>query len=77
MHDGLDQEVLLARLTPEEDGVLVAGDVVENIGVGVLELENDRGQVVGGERVVLRRHLLHAEFLLGPLTRGLGHALAV
>src|SRR5439155_4629860 len=32
---------------------------------------------VGGERVVLGRYLLHAEFLLGALARHLGHALTV
>src|SRR6266478_7042938 len=37
VHDRLDQEVLLARLPPEDDGILVAGDVVEDVGVGVLE----------------------------------------
>src|SRR5712691_5060128 len=77
VHDGLDQEVLLARLPPEEDGVMVARDVVEDVGVGVLQLEDDRRQVVGGEGVILRRYLLHAELLLGALARGLGHTLAV
>ena len=49
--DGLDLEVLLARLPPEEDGVLVARDVMQDVGVRVLQLEDDRGEVVGGERV--------------------------
>src|SRR5438093_10907989 len=40
MNNGLDQEVLLARLPPEEDGVLVPRDVMEDVGVGVFELEN-------------------------------------
>src|SRR3984893_3506571 len=77
VHERLELEILLARLPPEEDGVLVTGDVVQDVGVGVLELEDDRRQVVGGERVVLGRHLLHPELLLCALTRGLGHALAV
>ena len=48
-------------------------------GLSCLSLSDDRGQksLVVGERVVLDRHLLHAELLLGPLARGLGDALAV
>src|SRR5436853_304663 len=53
VHDRLDLEALLARLPPEEDGVLVTRDVMQDVGVRVLQLENDRGEVVGGERVVL------------------------
>ena len=77
VHDRLDLKILLAGLPPEEDRVLVARDVVEDVGICVLQLEDDGREVVGGERVVFGPHLLHAEFLLGALARRLGHALAV
>src|SRR5437867_693486 len=77
VYDGLDLEVLLARLAPEQDGVLVARDVMQDVGVRVLQLEDDRREVVGREGVVLEPDLLHAELRLSALAGRLGHALAV
>src|SRR2546425_13038995 len=74
----LEEEALLARLAPEEDRVVAAGDVVDDVGGELLELDDDRREVVGGgERVVLGGHLLHAELTPGPLPGRLRHALAV
>jgi hypothetical protein len=74
----LEEEVLLAGLAPEERRVVRVADVVDHVGVQLLELGDDRGEVVdGGEGVVLHRHLLHPELLLRALPRGLRDALAV
>src|SRR6266581_3196033 len=68
VNERLEHEVLLARLAPEEDGVVAARDVIDDIGVELLELGDDGREVVGGgEGVVLEGHFLHAEIGLGPL----------
>src|SRR6266540_1246365 len=77
VHDGFDLEALLAGLPPEEDSVLVTRDVVQDVRVRVLQLEDDRREVIGRERVVLEPNFLHAEFLLGALAGRLGYALTV
>src|SRR2546422_9521602 len=51
----LEEEVLLAGLTPEERRVVGVADVVDHVGVELLEPGDDRCEVVdGGEGVVLR-----------------------
>src|SRR6266542_5295884 len=74
----LEQGVLLTRLAPEQHGVVAARDVVDDVGLELLELGDDGREVVGrGEGVVLGGDLLHAELALGPLARRFSHALAV
>src|SRR5262249_20175990 len=62
VNQGLEQEVLLLRLPPEQHRVVAEADVVNDVRIELFELQYDRSHVVdGGEVVVVEGELLHAE----------------
>jgi hypothetical protein len=75
VHERLEHEVLLAGLPPEQRGVVGVGDVEDDVGVELLELDDDRRHVVDRLEVVVLdgRDDLQPDFL-GPGHRGLGDA---